>query len=169
MRDRQLVRWCRRELRSLGAESPLDLETLRQRLQQRRGKPLSIRSAALQVGSYGLWVSFTDRDLILYQEETTPDHQRHIILHELGHVLAGHHSDEADVDALSYLMPHLSSSLVHAVLRRTCYDAEHERAAEVAATIMSEWAERTELVTPSRSQGSSRWVDGALNAPVGWS
>lgn len=123
----------------------------------------------LEVGIYGLWLSFDEMDVILYQAETTPEHQKHIILHEFGHILAGHRSDEADVDALAYLMPHLPSTLIKAVLRRTCYDEEHEREAELVATIILEWSQRMERITPSRSHGAARWIDTALNDHIGWS
>lgn len=169
MRERSLARWCRRELREMGIEAPLNLGLLGERIADRRGKVLQLQPHPLEVGIYGLWLSFVDTELVLYQAETSPEHQKDIILHEFGHILAGHGSDEADPDALRYLLPNLPPGVIEAGLRRTCFDAEHEYEAELVATIISEWSERIDHVTPSRSTGRARWVDAALNDTVGWS
>lgn len=169
MRERSLARWCRRELREMGIEPPLNVDLLGGRIAVRRGKVMQLQPHPLEVGIYGLWLSFADTELVLYQAETSPDHQKDIVLHEFGHILAGHHSDESDPDALRYLLPDLPAEIIEAGMRRTCFDAEHERDAELVATIISEWAERIDHVTTSRSTGAARWVDSALNDTVGWS
>lgn len=168
MREGELARWCRRELRGLQIDPPFDLLAFSERVALRRGKSIRIAPYPLDVGVYGLWLAYSDVDMILYQAETTPEHQKHIVLHEFGHLLAGHQSDEGDPGALDYLLPNLPVGLIRSVLRRTCYDEEHEREAELVATIIAEWADRMDQVTPSRSRGHSRWLDGAMNEPVGW-
>lgn len=168
MRERRLARWCRRELQAMEIAAPLRLDELGAAIARRRGRPLEIEPYPLQVGLFGLWLASPDGDVILYQAETTPEHQKDIVLHEFGHMLAEHQSDEVDVTALRCILPNLPDGVIHAALRRTCYNDAREREAELAATIIAEWAERVEYLTPSRSRGATHWLDTTFNEPVGW-
>ncbi len=88
-----------------------------------------------QPGPFGIWLATEAADVIVYQSQTTPAHQEHIILHEVGHIIAGHDGEESGLpesgDAVS-------------VLRRTAYDSRQEREAELIATILHEWAGRSD-------------------------
>ena len=58
------------------------------RLGERRGKAIRLVAYPLEApGPFGLWLNTPSADYILYQAETTPAHQQHIIAHELGHLL----------------------------------------------------------------------------------
>lgn len=156
-------------------EAPFTIDALRRGLEARRGRPLLIEPYPLDADVSGLWIALPDRDLVLYQAATTSDHQRTIVLHELGHILAGHQADELDpdtlIDVLATLMPTLTRNVIRSqvIRRRTCYDADDERDAELVSMIISEWAERIDRVTPARSTGDARWLDSVLNDPIGWS
>lgn len=78
-------------------------------------------------------------DVVFFQKETSPPHQDHIILHEIGHMIAEHPSDETENDGLDLLAPGEPDGTTRA-LRRTCYDSANEREAELVATIILEWA-----------------------------
>src|SRR5207249_4603064 len=81
---------------------------------------------------------------------------------ELGHILAGHRSDEEDDALLADLYPDvepgalrerypdLEPDAVRRALRRTSYDTEQEREAETVATIILEWASVLDLVARPR-------------------
>jgi len=66
----------------------LDVEELCRALGKKRGRPIVLKPAPLEKpGPSGLWVDTPGMDIILYQQETTRLHQKHIILHEVGHIL----------------------------------------------------------------------------------
>ncbi|WP_167501614.1 hypothetical protein [Streptomyces malaysiensis] len=171
MKERELRRRCKRELRALGIQPPLRVETLCHKLGERRGRPIRLVPHALPVpGPFGAWIAAPSTDYILYQQETTASHQRHIILHEVGHILADHHSDAFDDDELwKTAVPNLSAKAVKRLLRRTAYDEEHERQAELVATIIMEWASVLDRVVPRpASTPSLDRVQTALGDRLGW-
>ncbi|MFF5205247.1 hypothetical protein [Streptosporangium sp. NPDC000396] len=140
MRERTVRRRCRELLRQLGIRPPLDVADLCRRFGEWRGRPVKLVPYPFEVpGPSGLWIQIESADYIFYQERTSAPHQDHIILHELGHVFADHPSDELDI--ASYEL-HTSSppSHIRRILRRTCYETDHEREAELIATIILEWA-----------------------------
>lgn len=136
MSDRRLRKRCRELLRELDFRPPLDVRELCARLARQRGRPIRLMPHPIKVpGPYGLWLMTESMDVIFYQRETTRPHQDHIILHEIGHIIADHPSDVAGLpgDPLAPAEP-------ARVLRRTCYDSVREREAELIATIILEWA-----------------------------
>lgn len=170
MRERQLRQRYKRELRGLGIRPPLRVDTLCERLGERRGRPIRLAPFSLPVpGPFGLWVATSSIDYIVYQAETTRIHQDHIILHEVGHILADHASDDADDEYWREAMPDLSPEMIRRALRRTCYDAAHEREAELVATIIMEWASVLDYVTPHRSdEVAVRRLEAAFGNRPGW-
>ncbi|MGH3548711.1 MAG: hypothetical protein ACRDQU_11505 [Pseudonocardiaceae bacterium] len=118
----------------MGIRPPLDVPELCRRLAVSRGRPIYLRPWPLIVpGPFGLWIGRSNEDHIFYQQETTPVHQAHIILHEVGHVIADHPSDETDLDVMS------DEGVPIRAYRRTCYEEAYEREAELVATIILEW------------------------------
>lgn len=171
MKERELRRRCKRELRALDIQPPLQAEVLCRQLGERRGRPIRLVPHSMPVpGPFGAWIATPSTDYILYQQETTASHQRHIILHEVGHILADHQSDEVDDVALwKGAVPVLSTGLVRRLLRRTSYDEEHERQAELVATFILEWASVLDRVAPRRASSPSlRRVQSALGDRQGW-
>ena len=87
-------------------------------------------------------------------ERTTALHQRHIVLHELGHLISNHDAPPAMTDATSQvLLPHLDPSMVRRMLGRTYYSVVEEQQAELVASLVHEristWAaEPTWVVDP---------------------
>lgn len=152
--ERELRRYTRRELRSLGVEAPLDVDTLCERLAARQQRPITLVPHAMPVpGPSGIWFAAAEADYIVYQSETTTSHQDHIIYHELAHIMAGHGdawNEEPDVGPWHHLMPNLSRETINRVLLRTCFDDEREREVETIATILREWASVLHHVYPRR-------------------
>jgi len=159
-------------LRRLGIRPPLDVVELCRRLGEHRGKPIRLMAHPIPVpGPFGAWLASPEADYIVYQQETTASHQDHIIMHELGHLLAGHASDEGDDDLLDALCPDSTPYAVRRALRRTGYDAAHEREAETVATIILEWASVLDAIQPTRPRACSqpqRRLSDALCDGLGW-
>jgi Zn-dependent peptidase ImmA (M78 family) len=154
MREGALRRRCRRLLRELDVRPPLDVRDLCDRLAASRGKPIRLVPYPIEVpGPFGLWFATDSADFVVFQQETTKPHQDHIILHELGHMIAEHPSDDE------------STAFVK---RRTCYDSEHEREAELIATIILEWASVLDTVHGGRQDPTVDRLGDSLSHHHGW-
>lgn len=139
MKDTELRRYCTKVVRQLDVPEPFDINVLVDWLEQERGREISLLPMPLPAdrGPCGLWVAADDVDYILYQANTTRAHQRHIALHEIGHMLCGHESTPAHQDEVSrLLMPTLDPAVVRSVLGRTQYDRTEEKAAELVASLI---------------------------------
>ncbi|MGW7327880.1 hypothetical protein ACWGIU_04530 [Streptomyces sp. NPDC054840] len=170
MNERTLRKRCRSILRELGVTAPLRVPELCRLLGEHRGRPIRLVPYSLPVpGPYGLWIAGAQADFIFYQKETSQAHQDHIVLHEVGHILADHRSDEPEDAVWQEVLPDLSIEVINRALRRTSYAEEREREAELVATIILEWASVLDRVTP-RAPGdiSARRVHTALSDRQGW-
>lgn len=69
-----------------------DLDGLVSRVAAVYGKPIDIKAipADHQLKATGLWVDFPDRGVVLYRSSDPVAYQRFSVLHELGHIVAGH-------------------------------------------------------------------------------
>jgi hypothetical protein len=170
VRERELRRWCRRELRALDITPPLRVDELCDRLGERRGRPIRLVSFPLPVpGPFGVWLATDNADYIVFQSQTTRVHQDHIVLHEIGHMLAGHQADHGDPGLWTAALPDLSPDLVRRALGRNSYDARHEREAELIATIIMEWASVVDYATPHRSDtAAARALEAVFDDRPGW-
>ncbi|GGM81306.1 hypothetical protein GCM10012275_59940 [Longimycelium tulufanense] len=170
MKDWALRRRCRRLLRELDIQPPLQVKELCEQLGRQRGRPINLAPFPLPVpGPFGLWIAAADADHIVYQQETSPFHQDHIILHEIGHILAEHRSDDHDEEFWLSMMPDLSPEAVRRALRRSSYDTAHEREAELVATLILEWAAVLNRVSPTRASNAAvQRFQSALGDRRGW-
>lgn len=170
MRERVLRRRCQRLLRELGVRPPLDVRLLARRLADKRGRPIRLIAYPIEVpGPFGLWLATESADYILYQQDTTRPHQDHIILHEIGHIIGDHRSDDQDDAVWQTLMDGPDPTAVRRALRRTAYDNEQEHEAEMIATIILEWASVPFGVRPLDSADeTAEFVSGALGHQQGW-
>ncbi|MEK2474317.1 MULTISPECIES: hypothetical protein [Streptomyces] len=169
-RERELRRYCKRLLRRLDVQPPLRVDELCRRIGEHRGKRIRLIPWALPVpGPFGLWMSRPDEEIIFYQKETTRVHQDHIILHEIGHILADHHDEGSGGDALPDLGPDYPRDSITRAFRRTCYTEDYEREAELVATIIQEWAVVIDYATPRTPEDFDlRSLSSALNPRWGW-
>jgi hypothetical protein len=111
-------------LRELDIRPPLDVRELCARLAERRGRPIRLVAHPITVpGPFGLWFMTESMDVIFYQSETTRPHQDHIILHEIGHIIAEHPSDDRDHQDGDALAP----SGTAGALRRTWRQCQPDR------------------------------------------
>ncbi len=181
MNERQLRRQCRHLLRNLDVQPPLDVADLCQRLGDVRGKPIVLVPYEIpEPGPFGAWITTPRAEYIVFQKNTSRSHQDHIILHELGHLLAGHPGAEtndalvnefttnSDPDGLRARYPDIPLDAVESASRRSHYDSVQEREAETVATIILEWASVLDATASQSSQGLARGMDTALGDRLGW-
>lgn len=164
--DTPLRRSTRRQLRDLRVRPPLSVVDICERLGASRGTAIVLKAVPFGVpGPFGLWVSTRTRDAILYQQETSPQHQNHIIRHEIGHILAGHESDGPS-DAFQWVAP---GEPAGRPLHRDLYGLRLEREAELVATILTDWTlVMDHVVPPSSDDPAVELVRAALDDRRGW-
>ncbi|WP_327256147.1 hypothetical protein [Streptomyces sp. NBC_01244] len=128
---------CEAILGRLELTHPFSLEGLCERIAEQRGRPIRLHplpKEAAESGVCGLWVGTAAVDYVFYEAQTTPLHREHIVLHEIGHILFGHHSlevpDEGSPGAGG------SDGSVPTVLGRTNYTTRQEREAEMLASMI---------------------------------
>lgn len=122
---------CEAILGRLELAHPFSLDGLCDRIAEQRGRPIRLHplpKEAAESGVCGLWVGTASVDYVFYEAQTTPLHQEHIVLHEIGHILFGHHSVEAEESG--------SDGQVPTVLGRTNYTTRQEQEAEMLASMI---------------------------------
>ncbi|MFF3014670.1 hypothetical protein [Streptomyces sp. NPDC057939] len=156
--DLSLRKRCEFILGHLDLPHPFSLDGLCARVAEQRGRPIRLHPLppeAAESGVCGLWVGTATVDHVFYEARTTPLHREHIVLHELGHILFGHHSldgEEADGRA-------------PVVLGRTNYTSLQEREAELLASMI-----RTRVPGPRRPRpaGAPRGALARLESAMGY-
>ncbi|MFE3874122.1 ParH-like protein [Kitasatospora sp. NPDC059146] len=128
---------------------PFDPVVLLEQLAVRRGRPIELLPVpARPHAPCGLLVSTVEADYILYAADTGVLHQRHILVHEIAHLLLDH-AGSAPLAPAAALLPNLSPALVQRVLGRTSYDEPQEREAELLASLILSRAERADAADQS--------------------
>ncbi|WP_158885031.1 hypothetical protein [Amycolatopsis anabasis] len=84
----------------------------------------------------GAWVPGDEMDFIFHRDDTTPEHQLRIILHELGHGLCRHVGDQPAITVLGENGPS-REVIARAVQRHGRYDKPQEHAAELFAYLVA--------------------------------
>jgi hypothetical protein len=134
-----------------------DTQALCDAVAQRLDRPIHLLALPLPADvPCGLVITTPNTHYVAHDNQTSPLHQRHIVAHELGHLLAGHAAQSIlDTDVARLLMPTLNPSVVQAVLTRAPgYDGTAEREAELIADLLWRrtirlWAEPARDVNPS--------------------
>ncbi|MBF6296593.1 hypothetical protein IU459_03435 [Nocardia amamiensis] len=129
--------------RSVPLPSPWNLTVYLAAVAAHRGRSISLHPvpkamlADTGCGGGGLWVARKHDDIIVYDAAATGRNADHIILHEIGHMLLGHHKDAERGDplppALAVILPSISPQSIEHVLGRAEFGADREREAEVFA------------------------------------
>ncbi|MCY0919461.1 MULTISPECIES: toxin-antitoxin system, toxin component [unclassified Streptomyces] len=120
---------------------PVDLyAALCEGMSRHRGRPVQFRMAPFPQGTAsGLWLDMADRDLVVIEEHTAPDHQLVILGHELWHMKAGHCSHHVDGAAVAARMLTDQADLgetVRRVAARTRADVREETDAETFGLLL---------------------------------
>ncbi|MFE4822946.1 hypothetical protein ACFRFU_42360 [Streptomyces sp. NPDC056704] len=123
----------------------LTIDTLCAAIEQQHGRRLTLSPLPHQAGAVanlcGLWISLGHADHIFYETSTSAFHQRHIILHEISHLLLDHTTDRdggGSWPGMESLFPGLDPTMVRRLLARgrTDYTERQEQQAELMATLI---------------------------------
>lgn len=153
---KELRRLCEQRLCNLELPVPFDVWSLRDRLVQQRGRPITLQPIASEAGLLGLWVATDAADVIFYAADTSSLHQQHIILHELSHLLCGHQVlPPSDPAYLQLLLPDISPETIWRVLGRAAYSTDEEREAELLASLILERAAESLVESPPTDPASA--------------
>ncbi|MET7997948.1 hypothetical protein ABZU76_44400 [Amycolatopsis sp. NPDC005232] len=166
-RQRELWRRCRRLAEAPALPEPFDAAEFVAGIAAGRGRPIELMPVnAPSGGPCGLLMSTARADYILYPTNTTALHRRHILLHEVGHLLCGHVGSDAgaegaaiDIAVSRALMPNLSPELVRRVLGRTTYSAVEEQEAELVASLLAQRVAKVQAPRPEPDSGMARMDD----------
>ncbi|GAA2147392.1 hypothetical protein GCM10009760_38290 [Kitasatospora kazusensis] len=135
---RKLWRRCRRIADTLNVPTEFDAAVLADLVSSRLGRPVELVPLPSSTCSpCGVLVTTDRAEYIGYPRDTTPLHQQHIVLHEVGHLLCGHRGSTVLSPAVAAaLAPSLSSELINRVLGRSVYTEVQEQEAEVFASLV---------------------------------
>lgn len=168
MRSERALRLIVREaLRGLDLDLPLDVTQLCDRYGRRRGRPIKLIAHPLPAGMpNGVWLSASDADYFFYQENTTPLHRDQIVIHEFGHMIAGHQM-LGEVAAAALAAPATGDAAD--ALSRTCYSDDREWEAEMLASLVITWAaEARTAVDRTADHAGLRGIQRVLGGHRGW-
>lgn len=151
--------------RALDLDVPLVPRTLCARLGERRGRPIElIEHSFAYSGAFGLWIGTAAVDHVVVERDTTPDHKRHIVLHEIGHIVFDHGGDD-DGALWRELTAALPEEMVVGARPRSSYDSASEYEAELFASIVENWAAAMATEGRRRTEGA---LGETFDDPVGW-
>ncbi|WP_306212340.1 hypothetical protein [Actinoplanes sp. RD1] len=129
----------RRLTRATGLPAPFELAAFLAAYSKHfSGRPIELLALSpdeMPPGVCGLWLAMGGRDVIGFPAGAARTHRDHIVLHEVGHMLAGHRG-VLDPSGPAALLPDLDPEMVRAVLGRSVYNDVQEREAELIASLI---------------------------------
>lgn len=137
--------------RTVPLPSPWNLNAYLAEVAAYRGRSISLQpvpaGTLVEIGcrGSGLWIARKHDDIIVYDSGATERNADHLILHEVGHMLLGHGTEESDTAAalapkLAALLPSFSPGSMKHVLGRAEFGGEREQEAEVFADMTMVYA-----------------------------
>ncbi|EST38345.1 hypothetical protein N566_07940 [Streptomycetaceae bacterium MP113-05] len=164
--DREMRRQCDTVLRLSRIDrlpdpvsSPELFGALCEGMSAQRGRPVRFRLVPFPAGTAsGLWLATDERDLVVVEECTDPDHQLLILAHEFGHMVRGHSGHRFDGAAVAARLPPGAADLrdtIATVAARTHLGEQEEREAEAFGLLLS-----TRCRAALRTRGGRRDVVG---------
>lgn len=166
--ESRLRKWCERQVDLLHLPYRFSTRELRGAIAGHRGKPIVLRPLST-LGAVdapcGIRLETPLADLLYYEEGTSVHHQRHILTHELCHVLCDH-PGSLQIDADTAQALGVNPTLVMRMSGRTSYSTDDEREAEMMATVIRQRIYR-ERESPSHQpeKGSDSW-DALFAQPI---
>ncbi|MGW4907171.1 toxin-antitoxin system, toxin component [Streptomyces sp. NPDC004270] len=151
-------------------------------MSRRRGRPVLFRTAVFPPGTAsGLWLDLADRDLVVVEERTAPDHQLVILGHELWHVHADHHGHDVEGVAVAARLIDEGTghgavtdraavqAAVRRVAARTRFDQAQEQDAETFGLLLASkcrtWLAGSALRGPVRRHDVAGRIEASLGYP----
>jgi hypothetical protein len=149
-------------LASIGIPDPFDVQIFCDRIAAQRRRALHLHSVPGISGTdapCGVWIATEKADHIFHEAATSPLHQDHIILHEIGHMLLGHRSIIDGVQSAGGLFADIDPATVVSLLTRASYGTEDERDAERLAGLIANRAAASRTSKTARSSVLQRLGD----------
>lgn len=127
-----------------GLPRPWNINAFLDRLEQHRDRGIDLCAIPRTSGGCsGAWQRHADHDVIAYAANTSGFHQDHIILHEIGHMIAEHRGrcvlSEQQAQAIA---PDLAPAAFAHLLDRSAGQAEEHEAETIASLIHQRARER---------------------------
>ncbi|MEV5505651.1 hypothetical protein [Streptomyces orinoci] len=146
MRVGRIRRRCKQLIAELALPASIDLPGLCEVVAARVGRPIHLVPMGLDGVVSGMTATTDDGYWVVYELKTSPWHQVHIVLHELGHLLLGHDQDPAVTEnALRMWTPSVDVAtamrrmgMTMGLARHHCYDDLTERETEILGTLLME-------------------------------
>ncbi|MEU5429124.1 hypothetical protein AB0H73_26520 [Streptomyces olivoreticuli] len=167
MHWRRLRRRCQQVIGGIPIPDPFSAQELCARLAVERDRPLrllALPTPTVPGTPSGLLLAVDTEDFILYDAQTSPLHQEHIIVHEIGHLVCNHRSAVDDRELHRHLDIGDPRS-VRQVLARIRYGDEQEQEAEMIATLILEAAGR--VPAPTLLSGMLGGLESAMGLRTG--
>jgi len=141
-------RECEALVAGLDIPEPFNLESLCQHLGAQRERPIVLMPTAMAFGNLcGLWLATARADYVFYEENTSRLHQKHIVCHEIGHLLRQHSASRTlGSDVARALTAAVEFGEVQRVLGRDTYNDNQEFEAELIATLIIRRVSRQQAV-----------------------
>lgn len=146
MHDTQLRTACQQHLRSLDLPQRFDADQLCDAVARLRNRPIKLEPLPDHAGGEGIpcgiWAATDTTDYLFYEAGTSPHHQMHIVAHEISHIL-WEHPGSLELAANAHLVGDtVRTESVRRLAGRTSYTTEHEREAEMLASLIVQRAYR---------------------------
>jgi hypothetical protein len=139
-KDINLRKRCEAIMGNIELPRPFSVDALCRRLTDQRGRRLHLHLLPREVavsGICGVWLATASDDHVFYEGQTSPVHQEHIVLHEIGHILFEHNTmAEGMVDSVQTLLPDLDPARFQGLFARTDYTTRQEQEAEMFASLI---------------------------------
>jgi hypothetical protein len=139
VKTKQLKEQCNQIADALDLPPTWSIPDLAARLSALSGRPVHIDFLPVDASDApcGFWVSTPAADYIFARHGTSVLHQKHFVLHEVGHMICGHQGINLIPEVVSKLprLKHLKPELVRRALARTTYSSPQEREAELFADL----------------------------------
>lgn len=124
---------CEARLRDLPIPIPFDVHVFAEQVAARRGRPIVLHPMLLLGSPFGACVPRPAADYVVYEQDTTPLHRQHIIVHELCHLICGHLAVGAG-DSIAFRSA--ASPDEPQALPRATYDDDDEQEVEMLTTLI---------------------------------
>ncbi|MBK0869276.1 ImmA/IrrE family metallo-endopeptidase [Saccharopolyspora sp. HNM0986] len=139
---RRSRRWAAELVDELALPARFSTEFLLGRVAARKGRRLEVLPLPVSGGvgrPHGLWVQAAEADYIFVEPRTSALHRRHIVLHEIGHILAHERVARGrGREEFRSLVPDLDPEVVQRLLARAhdgTADAAEREAEEIATAL----------------------------------
>ncbi|MFC8225127.1 regulator component [Streptomyces sp. NPDC057287] len=158
--ERHLRASCEKQIDQLNLPHRFSTRGFRDSIATLRGKPIVVKplnTLGTIDAPCGIRLETPEIDFLYYEEGTSVHHQRHILTHELCHVLLNH-PGSLEVDSATAHTLGVNPTLVMRMSGRTSYSTDDEREAEMMATVVRQRMYR-ERECPARApeKGRESW------------